>query len=685
MKIPTPKVVFYPLKGGLNQMAPAVELDPGLVLDAQNYTPEIAGGYRRKYGFERFDGRASPTAANYWTISATVTGTVSVSATLTGNTSAATGKVLGVFGSVIVLGRVSGTYVTGEALKIAGVTVATSTTAAIVNGAPAPSDDADYRLLSANDIRADILVVPGSGKIRGVAIYNDVVYAFRDNAGATAGDMYHSSAGGWVKVTFGNEIQFTGAVGQVFDGDTITGGTSGATAVVTRAMLRSGTWTVAGAGTLILGAITGTFQNGEALKVATVTKVTSSSLGTAITRAPGGRVESVIANFTGSTATKRLYGADGVNLAFEFDGSHYIPIRTGMTTDTPLHIVEHRNNLYLSFLGSVQYSAVGAPYSWSAVVGAGELATGSAVTGFMPQASSASVGATMAIFTADRTYMLYGTPGTSGFNMAPSIYDTGYQDYTIQLVNNNAWGLTARGIHALMTTQAYGDFFYDAISFNVQTLINAKRGLSCASSINKSANDYRLYFTDGTAVVFGLTGSESSGALPLNYGIPVRVIATGTLSTGAEVTYFGSDNGYIYQDNVGTSFDGAKIEAWIRPVFNNLKSPQARKTFKRATFEVKADGYASVMVSYDQGYANPEVSQATAVSLPIIGAGGYWDQVVWDSFIWDAKTVSNTSISLDGTETNIGFLFYSNRAQDASHVVQGVNLQYIERRLVRGS
>lgn len=68
-----------------------------------------------------------------------------------------------------------------------------------------------------------------------------------------------------------------------------------------------------------------------------------------------------------------------------------------------------------------------------------------------------------------------------------------------------------------------------------------------------------------------------------------------------------------------------------------------------------------------------------------ISAGGYWDQVTWNEFIWSTQVVGNRSISLDGVETNIGFLVYSKRAQDAPFIVQGVTLHYIPRRLKRGS
>ena len=71
-----------------------------------------------------------------------------------------------------------------------------------MGGSGDPSDDADYTLLAANDLRTSISAVPRLGPIRGVWVFNDVVYAFRDNVGATAGDMYKSTASGWSQVTF---------------------------------------------------------------------------------------------------------------------------------------------------------------------------------------------------------------------------------------------------------------------------------------------------------------------------------------------------------------------------------------------------------------------------------------------------------------------------------------------------
>jgi hypothetical protein len=170
----------------------------------------------------------------------------------------------------------------------------------------------------------------------------------------------------------------------------------------------------------------------------------------------------------------------------------------------------------------------------------------------------------------------------------------------------------------------------------------------------------------------GLTGEKVAGIMPLSYGKTVRCITTATLSTGQEVTYFGSDDGYVYQDNVGTSFDGAAIEAWLRPAFNNLKSPRVRKQYRRAVFEVDCEGFSQVNIGYDLGYANPDAQPpAVQADQQLVGAGGYWDEFTWDAFTWDTPVVTNADLSLDGSENNIAFLFYSKRAQDDPHTCAG--------------
>lgn len=683
VKIPNPKLSYYPVKGGLDLVTPAIALDPGKCFDAQNYILEITGGYKRTPGFERFDGRPSPSEASYWVYPVNITGALAVGDTITGATSAATGKVLAIVGVDLILGRVVGTFTSSEVLNVGGTPRATATGLTIENGATLPDEDATYSALAADDLRADIQAVPGSGPIRGLIFLNDVLYAFRDNAGGTAGAIYKQSTSGWTSVSLGTEIQFTGAVGEIFVGDTITGGTSGATAVVVASLLRSGTWTASGVGTLVISAVTGTWQSGEAIKVSATTKATTSTVATAITRAPGGYLDGRYAIFTSAGLNRKFWGADGVNTAFAFDGTNYIPIRTGNTIDTPSHAHVHRDHLFLSFGSSLQYSGINTPYFWAASGGSAEIFAGSTISGIQSLSGNQS-GASLMIFADDNTFVLYGS-SSADFNLVTSTFELGFAENTIQPISNDIYGLTNRGVHTVTNTLEYGNFVFNSVTFPIQPLIAAKLGTQTASYSSKTYNDYRLFFSDGTGIVIGITAGKVTGILPLNYGKEVHWAQSFTDNAGAEVVFWGGHDGFVYQDSVGTSFDGDDIEAWIRLAFNNLQSPQIRKRYVRAVFEVKTEGYSTAQVAYDLGYANPDVNSSPLTDISLVGAGGYWDQVTWDQFTWDASVVSTPKVSMNGTETNASFLFYSMTPKDKPHTVQGVTLEYIPRRIARGS
>lgn len=684
MKMPQVQADYFALSGGMDLVTPAISISPGKVIDSQNYEPAIGGGYGRILGYERFDGRVSPTAASYWVLPVVVTGAISVGDTIIGNTSAVTGVVLGIFTGYLVCGRVIGAFVVAESLNISAIPVATISGAQLLNGAVTPSQHADYKLLSANDQRQFVLTVPGSGRIRGVFVYNDKVYAFRDNAGGTAGNMYQSTSTGWLQIVFKTEIAFnTGTIAPTV-GQVIKGGTSTATATVVAVLLRTGAWSGTGVGTLVVVPISGAFTNGELIKDSsgTITLATATTTGTAITRSPGGNGVYFAYNFSGSTATLKMYGVDGVNPAFEFDGTNYVPIRTGMLVDAPSHVIAHKSYLFLAFLGSVQFSGIGTPYGWSITLGAGEFDCSRSVTGFLPQGGN-QVGSSLAIFTEERTFVLYGT-SAADFKLVSSIFDIGYSAYTCQQVSNDAYGVTRRGIQQLMTTLNYGDFDYESVSHMVQPFMTVRRGLETASNSLRTKNQYRVYFSDGYCLAVGLTGDKIFGLMPLNYSRPVRCIHTSTLSTGQEVTYFGSDDGYVYLDNIGTSQDGAVIESWLRLPFNNEKSPRVRKRFRRAILETTVESFASLQISYELGYGTPEVASSAAMpDNALVGSGGYWDQFAWDQFNWDTQYVANPSLSLDGSEKSISLIFYSSRAQDGPHILQGVTILNTPQRLER--
>ena len=59
---------YFPFSGGLNIITPALSLEPGECIAADNFEVDIRGRYRRFDGYERDDGTGLPSAIVYYRI-----------------------------------------------------------------------------------------------------------------------------------------------------------------------------------------------------------------------------------------------------------------------------------------------------------------------------------------------------------------------------------------------------------------------------------------------------------------------------------------------------------------------------------------------------------------------------------------------------------------------------------------
>jgi len=59
---------YFPFAGGLNIITPALSLEPGECIAADNFEVDIRGRYRRFDGYERDDGTGLPSAIVYYRI-----------------------------------------------------------------------------------------------------------------------------------------------------------------------------------------------------------------------------------------------------------------------------------------------------------------------------------------------------------------------------------------------------------------------------------------------------------------------------------------------------------------------------------------------------------------------------------------------------------------------------------------
>lgn len=652
-----PRLDIVPLAGGVDQVTTPVLVEPGKLITCSNFEPDINGGYRRMGGFERFDGKQSPTDADY-TYVTTNSALISVGDTVATAGLTASGYVLFVSGSDIAVSMTAGTFAPNDDLYV-GATLVGQVLTVSVNAAETVDDHTAIKKELANYIRTFISAPPGEGLIRGLWEYKNIVYAFRDNVGATVGQMYKSSPSGWQLVNGGTEIQFSGAVGEIFDGDTITGFTSGATATVVRALLRTGTWTVAGVGTLVISPVSGTFNASEELRVGGVKKAMSASLATLITLPAGGKYDFDNYNFFAQADTLRMYFANGVGVIHEFDGTNLIPIRTGLGNDRPTFIKGHKGHLVIGIQSSLQMSSVGNPYSWTALTGAAELGLGDTITGLQPQRGDAQT-ASMIITTKRKTLMLYGN-SSSDFRIITLSPDTGGEAYTLQNINT-PYMLDTKGVVSALETLDFGNFELGVKTRLVQPFINDLQGNATSSMIVRTQNQYRIFKNDGTGLILQVSKEDNGNVTFFDYGTVIANVSTSYIDTnGVERRMIGSTDGMVYEIDKGTSFDGNSIVAYFLTVFNTVKSAHVRKRFRRVNVQTRSNGRTVINVGYDLSYGSSDNIAGNISSKTNTGSGGFWGSFIWDNFTWDGSYAEQLTVDTPGTGDSLAVIVNTDR------------------------
>jgi hypothetical protein len=655
------------IAGGMDIVGSPIFSKPGRARIAYNYEWCTGGGLERIAGIEPFDGRPSPSAAVYVYLqcSATISG-ISLGNTVTGLTSGATGKVIYLSGAYIGMTRVTGSFGV-EALQVGGVTKATSS-----NLAPAIDGFLDNTLakLAADDYQADITKVPGSGRVRGVAILNDEVYAWRDNVGATAMAIHKATVSGWTAVAMLHQISFTAGTNDYVEGDTLTQG--GVTATVRRVVLESGAWSGTAAGRLIITAPSGgVFSAGAATGGGACTLSGASAL---ITLAPGGRVRTDAYTFTAARADKRLYGCDGVNPEFEFDGTVYVPITTGMGSIRASFVRCHKSYLYLAYRGSLQRSGIGNPYVWSAVFGAAELGTGDEITGLLSVGGNTDAAALM-VLCQNALFVLYEDATTT--RMDPLSRVSGAQPDSGQDIGGVV-ALDTPGVMRYPYTRNFGNFAWDTVSMDIQPIAKNQQ---CACSVYVSGKfKYRLFFTDGTAISGLPVGQGKFEWSVINYGRNI-IIAEHAEIDGDARTFYADDNGWVYEADKGRSLAGAPLPYAVKLLPLTQRSPMVEKTYRTMQIELECFSACTLYTSGEFGNGEDGSTQQTVDQR--YGVGLNWDLSNYDQAYWDTATVGMTTLPLEGVGTRVSISVAGESDNELPHTLYAVTVLYTPRRITR--
>jgi hypothetical protein len=401
---------------------------------------------------------------------------------------------------------------------------------------------------------------------------------------------------------------------------------------------------------------------------------------------PGGKYEFVNANFGGTAAMKKMFGVDGVNKGFMFDGTTFTQITTGMAIDAPEHLAYHKQFLFYSFRASLQHSSIGNPTQWSVVTGAGEIALGDNITSIISYTSGTSGGsdssnAALLIHTMSTTQILYGSSELD-FSLAPVSTQQGGMPHTVQLLDQ-PYFISDLGVVNLSTTQNFGNFQQSSLSQQMNPFIVQERARAISSCIVREKSQYRVFFSDGLALYLSFVNGKIIGLMPINLNVQVACICSLKSSNNDELIFFGDDEGMVYQMDKGNNFDGDSIPSYIHLAFSAFRSPRIKKAWKRGTLEMNGTGYFELELSSSLGWGSADIATTPAYNVGIALKEAVWDQFVWDQFFWDGQNEGPTVFELNGSSENISLRLMSEGDCFAPFTVSSVLYHYLMRRQLR--
>lgn len=524
------------------------------------------------------------------------------------------------------------------------------------------------------------LAVPGEGPVRGVWVYKGTGYAVRDQA--KTGGLFKATGAGWSQITMPAYLLYDGGSAEFVEGTTVTGLTSGATAVIVRASIDSGsTASSTLAGSLILTSVTGNFANNEVLQVGSVNYAVANGTQAVYQIPKGGNYRFWNYNFTGNAATQRMYGASGVGEAFEYDGTNFVPLFQTNDGNYPSLVVGHNDHLMLGFGadGILRSSGIGAPRDFRSTSGAADIGVGDEIVDLRPM-----VGGILGIGCANSVKLMYGT--SSADWIVKRYSDHGVRTRTMKEIGGTVVMLDSRGVQRLDQTAAFGDFTSLSLSVpvNKRLLPTVQFNLSSCAIVSKNKDQYRLFFGK-SGYIFSFNAGKMVGVTPISFLDNVLCAAEGEDESGAEFILFGSDDGLVFKMESGYKFNGANIQAAFQSAFNFEKQPSQRKHFRKASLFIESEGEAANLVGRAIFSLGGDPSPDFQTLQENQASGATWDFATWDNFEWANDYGSELAVQLDGTGVSMSLAVYSAGAENGTHTIQSAVLHYSPRRFLRAA
>ena len=345
--------------------------------------------------------------------------------------------------------------------------------------------------------------------------------------------------------------------------------------------------------------------------------------------------------------------------------------------------VEFKSRLFLAYPdGRLLFSAVDNPLEFDPIAGAGEIFMEDSITDMI-----VGPGDTLLIFCESSTFLLKSLSDVSGaagsvtaqykFSKQTFSKQSGAFPKTVQRVLGTIISMNERGITSLEATDAFGDFSSAFISKNVQITLMKYKDKITGTTVQKTNNQYRIYFSDGTGLYFTFDSEKKlKGVTKVRFDTPVACIAEGTNVFGDVVIAFGSTGGFVYLMDSGTSFNGRDIKTKLTTSYNSYSSPGVRKRFRNISLELQADRDMEIFGVTSFDYGSPDVPRFSQEGFITTGTGGIWGVDRWGYFVYGSAATQNPTLYIRGYGKNMSLSIVTSDKYRKPHTINAAVVKY---------
>jgi hypothetical protein len=314
---------------------------------------------------------------------------------------------------------------------------------------------------------------------------------------------------------------------------------------------------------------------------------------------------------------------------------------------------------------------------WSAVFGASELGTGDEITNLL-SVGGATAAAAMFVTCRNALFVLYGS-SSADWDLQPLSRVSGAQADSAQDIGGVV-AMDAPGVVRYPATQDFGNFAWDTVSMDIQSIA---QGRECLCSVFVTGKfKYRIFFDDGTAISGLPVGPRNFAWSVINYGKNIQVAEHGEIANVAR-TFYGDDEGWVYEADKGRSFAGESIPYAIKLQPLSQRSPMIEKTYKDAQIEMQAQSACAISTSAEFGNSDADGPEGATPDVEVqqYGSGLVFDLSNYDQSYWGTASVSRKMVPAEGDGTNVSLTIAGDADDELPHTLFSVTVFYIARKV----